>query len=256
MNIQSKQLIELLGKFPNLYTLVPVVTTYGLIPADFSRGVVGDPTILSLMAEEFKRLIDFNNIDVIAGIDLSGVTMGCALALATNKPLIIVRETSKRPGRPSIVGDVNFIKPGSRVLLVDDSMAAAKTKQERVEKLATLGAKVTDLAVFIYGQYQIDRYLDKFQDVFKIQKWFDNSGIKLHYLLTWKELADLQYQYSTIDKKFNEIVREALHWDAWEDDGEGYVTKFVNCYRHHNVELPDYVVDFYKEKGIDVNNLV
>jgi len=255
MNIKSQELIDRLGKFPNLYTLVPVMTTYGLIPADFSRGVVGDPTILRLMAEEFNQLIDFNNIDIIAGIDLSGVTMACALSLVTNKPLIIVREASKRPGRPSIVGDVNFIKPGVRVLLVDDSMAAAKTKQERVEKLAAVGARVTDLAVFIYGQYQIDRYQDKFQDVFKIQKWFDNSGIKLHYLLTWKELADLQYKYGTINKEFNEVVREALHWDAWLDNDEGYLAKFVNCFRIHNVPLPDYVIEFYKQKGIDINNL-
>ncbi|KKW00750.1 MAG: hypothetical protein UY34_C0022G0015 [Parcubacteria group bacterium GW2011_GWA2_48_9] len=72
MNIQNPELIKRLGTFPNLYTLVPVLTSYGLIPADFSRGVVGEPAILRLIAEEFTRLIDFSEVDVVAGIDLSG----------------------------------------------------------------------------------------------------------------------------------------------------------------------------------------
>lgn len=110
MKIKNKELIERLGKFQNLYTLVPVLTSYGLIPADFSRGVVSEPTILRLMTEEFKRLIDFSEIDVIAGVDLSGVTLATAMSLATGKPMVIVREKSKRPGRPTIVGDVNFLK--------------------------------------------------------------------------------------------------------------------------------------------------
>jgi len=71
MNIQNPELIKRLGTFPNLYTLVPVLTSYGLIPADFSRGVVGEPAILRLIAEEFTRLIDFSEVDVVAGIDLS-----------------------------------------------------------------------------------------------------------------------------------------------------------------------------------------
>ena len=255
MNIKNQELIEKLGKFSNLYTLMPVMTSYGLIPADFSRGVVTEPEILRLLGQGFAQLIDPTSYDVIAGIDLSGVTLAASLSLTVNKPFIIVREVSKRPGRPAIVGDINFLKPGSRVLLLDDSMAAAKTKRARVEMLAAVGAKVTGIAVFIYAQYQIDRFKDKYQEVFDSQIWFDKSGIKFYHLITWKELADLQLQHGTIDKEFNELVREALHWDAWEDDGEGYLTKFVNCYKHHNVPLPDYVIEFYNQKGIDVKKL-
>ncbi|MFH1235341.1 MAG: phosphoribosyltransferase family protein [Parcubacteria group bacterium] len=255
MNIQNQELTQRLGTFQNLWTLVPVMTSYGLIPADFSRGVVGEPTILRLIAEEFKRLIDFSEIDVVAGIDLSGVTLALAISFATGKPMVIVREKSKRPGRPTVVGDVNFLKPGSRVLLVDDSMAAAKTKRDRALKLEELGAQVTGVAVFIYAEYQIDRFKEKYQDVFDSQTWFDTSGIHLYYLVTWKELADLQLKYGTIKKDFNEIVREALHWDAWEDDGEGYLTKMVRCFHNHNVPIPEYVTEYYVSKGIDLNKL-
>ena len=255
MNIQNKELIERLGTFPNLFTLVPVMTSYGLIPADFTRAVVGEPTILKLMAEEFKRLIDFNKIDVIAGIELSGVTLATAISLTTGKPMVIVRGKSKRPGRPMIVGDVDFLKPGSRILLVDDSTAAAKSKRESTQKLEEFGIEVTNIVVFIFGEYQIDRFHEKYQDVFNSQVWLDNSGIQLSYLITWKELADLQLQYGTMDKDFNAIVREALHWDTWEDDGEGYVTKMVRCFRKHKTPIPDYVVDYYKLKGIDLSKL-
>lgn len=255
MDIQSKELIERLGKFPNLFTLVPVMTSYGLIPVDFTRGVVGEPTILKLLAEEFKRLIDFNQIDVIAGIELSGVTLATAISFATGKPMVIVREKSKRLGRPTIVGDVDFIKAGSRVLLIDDSMAAAKTKRDRVLKLEAVGARVTDIAVFIYGEYKIDRFHEKYKDVFDSQAWLDKSGINLSYLITWKELADLQFKYGTMEKDFNEIVCEALHWDTWEDDEEGYVTKMVRCFRNHNTPIPDYMIDFYKTKGIDLSKI-
>jgi len=255
MNIENKELVERLGKFPNLFTLVPVITSYSLIPGDFSRGVVTEPNILRLLAQEFKRLIDMKTYDVIAGIDLSGVTLATALALEVNKPFIIVRETSKRPGRPMIVGDLDFLRPGSRVLLVDDAMAAAKTKRDRVLKLEEAGSKVVGIAAFIYCEYQIDRFYDKYKDVFTSQDWFDKSGLKFYYLITWKELADLQLKYGTMDKEFNAIVREALHWDAWEDDGEGYLTKMVNCFKNHQVPIPDYALDFYKTKNIDLNTL-
>ena len=255
MNIQNQELIDRLGAFRNLFTLVPVVTSYGLIPADFSRGVVTEPALLKLMASEFMGVIDFAQVDVVAGIDLSGVTLATAISLATGKPMVIVRERSKRPGRPVVVGDVNFMRPGTRALLVDDSMAAAKTKRERTATLAALGARVVGVAVFIFGEYQIDRYHAKYKDVFESQRWFDQSGIKLYRLITWKELADLQLKYGTMNKEFNEIVREALHWDAWEDDGEGYLTKMVRCFRNQQAPIPDYMVDFYRQKGIELHSL-
>ncbi|HCM68399.1 MAG TPA: hypothetical protein DIS62_05405 [Candidatus Kerfeldbacteria bacterium] len=134
-------------------------------------------------------------------------------------------------------------------------MAAAKTKHDRALKLEELGAKVTGVAVLIYGEYHVDRFKEKYQDVFDSQAWFDKSGIDLSYLVTWKELADLQLKHGTIEKDFNEIVREALHWDAWEDDGEGYLTKMVRCFNNHNVPMPDYVTDYYISKGIDLGKL-
>ncbi|MFA6524909.1 MAG: phosphoribosyltransferase family protein [Patescibacteria group bacterium] len=252
MNIQSQELIKRLGTFPNLFTLVPVMTSYGLIPVDFTRGVVGEPTILKLLAEEFKRLIDFSQVDIIAGIELSGVTIATAISMATGKPMVIVRGESKRAGRPVIVGGMNFIKPGTRVLLVDDSMAAAKSKRESTKKLAEVGAIVTGVAVFIYGEYQIDRFHEKYQDVFDSQSWFDQSGIRLYHLILWKELTDLQLKYGAMDKELNAIARESLHWDTWEDDKEGYITKMVQCFRHHKIQIPDYVLEYYESKGVDL----
>ncbi|MBU0613564.1 hypothetical protein KKB10_06180 [Patescibacteria group bacterium] len=255
MNIQNEELIKRLGTFPNLFTLVPVITSYGLIPVDFTRGVVGEPTILQLIAAEFKLLIDFDQFDVIAGIELSGITMATAIAIATGKPMVIVRGKSKRPGRPVIVGDVNFIKPVTRVLLIDDSMAAAKSKRESTKKLADIGATVTGIAVLIYGEYQIDRFHEKYQDVFNSQAWLDQSGIQLHHLITWKELTDLQLKYGTMDKELNAIARESLHWDAWEDDEEGYITKMIQCFKNRKILIPDYVSKHYQSKGIDLTVL-
>ncbi|MFA6271667.1 MAG: phosphoribosyltransferase family protein [Patescibacteria group bacterium] len=252
MNIHNQELIKRLGTFPNLFTLVPVMTSYGLIPVDFTRGVVGEPMILRLLAEEFKRLIDFSQVDIIAGIELSGVTMAAAISMATGKPMVIVRGKSKRAGRPVIVGDMDFIKPGTRVLLVDDSMAAAKSKRESAKKLAEVGAIVTGVAVFIYGEYQIDRFHEKYQDVFDSQLWFDHSGIRLYHLITWKELTDLQLKYGTMDKELNAIARESLHWDTWEDDEEGYITRMVQCFKQRKLLIPDYVLEYYKSKGIDL----
>lgn len=137
--------------------------------------------------------------------------------------------------------------------MVDDTMAAAKTKRERVVKLEEFGVKVTGIAVVIFGEYQIDRFREKYGEVFASQDWFSTSGIDLTYLITWKELADLQLRHGTIDKAFNEIVRESLHWDAWEDDGEGYLTKMVRCFRNHNIPIPDYVLDYYKLRKIDLD---
>ena len=132
MKVSNQQLLERIGKFPGLFVLQPVITSSGFIPADQSRGLLGDPVILAGLADEFKHEINFEQIDAIVGIDLSGVTLATAISFATQKPLVIAREKPKREGRPALVGGDDYLRPGSRVLLVDDLIALGKTKIERI----------------------------------------------------------------------------------------------------------------------------
>ncbi|MBI2552659.1 hypothetical protein HYW17_05165 [Candidatus Uhrbacteria bacterium] len=252
MNIKNPELIQKLATFKPLFQLKPTIVATGqFIPVDWSRGVIQEPEILKLMAKEFFRLIDFSIIDVVAGIELQGVTLATAIALETGKPMVIVREKPKRPGRSPIVGDVNFISAGVRVLLVDDLMAYGGTKEERIKLLEERGAKVTDIAVFIKvlptppNKPLIPSYN------FKAAEWLQERGIGLHYLIDYPELARLQLAAGVISQELCEIEQKNSDGPYWER-GENLL-RVYKLMKKEGVPIEEFVVQFMKEHGVEVS---
>lgn len=252
MNIKNPELIQKLATFKPLFLLKPTIVATGqFIPVDWSRGVVQEPMILRLMAKEFLRLVDFSKIDVIAGIELQGVTLATAIAFETGKPMVIVREKPKRPGRSSITGDVNFIKPGVRVLVVDDLMAYGGTKEERIKLLEERGAVVKDVAVFIKvlptppTKPLIPGYN------FNAAQWLEQRGIQLHFLVDYPELARLQLQAGTISQELCEIEQNNSNGPYWEDGKN--LQRLYELMKKEGVPIEEFVMQFMKEHGVKLS---
>ncbi len=101
--------------------------------------------IARLMAEEAgKAGVEF---DRVAGPELGAVPIATALALETGKPLVIVRKKPKGHGTGSqIEGEV---KPGERILLVEDVTTTGGSVLRAAEVLEKLGAKITAISVVV-----------------------------------------------------------------------------------------------------------
>ena len=81
--------------------------------------------------------VDWNNVDIILGIEAMGIPLATALSLSSGKPLVVGRKrTYGLPGEFSIdqttgysKGEIyiNDINRGDRVLLVDDVVSTGGT---------------------------------------------------------------------------------------------------------------------------------
>lgn len=101
--------------------------------------------IAGMMAEEARRRgIGF---DRVAGPELGAVPIATALSLETEKPLVIVRKKPKGHGTGSqIEGE---IRPGERVLLVEDVTTTGGSVLKAAGVLEGLGAEIAAIMVVV-----------------------------------------------------------------------------------------------------------
>ncbi|NJE11288.1 orotate phosphoribosyltransferase [Thermococcus sp. MAR1] len=101
--------------------------------------------IARLMAERTKAFgIEF---DRIAGPELGAVPIATALSLETGKPLVIVRKKPKGHGTGSqIEGEV---KPGERILLVEDVTTTGGSVLKAAKVLEKAGAEIAAISVVV-----------------------------------------------------------------------------------------------------------
>jgi adenine phosphoribosyltransferase len=244
--IKNKKLIERIANFKDLFYLQPNASVIGLIPTQFNKSALTDPRILKGLAREVKRIVNFKDIDLIAGTELAGVTLATSIALETNKSFVIVRNKAVRVGRSNIWGDTNFLKPGSRVLLVDDNIAGGGTKRKMIKILESQKAKVTDLLVLYDFKYQKTKRFN----LKKERSFLTKKKIKFHPLFTWKELIDLQYGHKMIDKDLRDICLAMEKMYLFNNDRYGYITKTINLMKKYKMRIPDYFKDWLKERGM------
>ena len=116
--------------------------------------VVQDPEGLMLAVEKMTELIDDVECDVIVGAESRGFIFGSALALNKNAGLVLARKPGKLPretvsvqydleyGKGEIHIHKDAIKPGMKVVIVDDLIATGGTSLAMAQLVEKLGGEV------------------------------------------------------------------------------------------------------------------
>ncbi|WP_297495893.1 orotate phosphoribosyltransferase [Thermococcus sp.] len=113
------------------------------------KKLITNPGVLKLIAELMKEKAEELGVefDRVAGPELGAVPIATALSLETGKPLVIVRKKPKGHGTGSqIEGEV---RPGDRVLLVEDVTTTGGSVLRSAKVLEKEGAKVTAILVVV-----------------------------------------------------------------------------------------------------------
>ncbi len=144
-----------------------------------------------IMQHAFKMIdktIGWNKIDVVAGGETAGIPFAAFLAALAKKSMIYVRKQPKGFGRMAqIEGD---LKPGKRVLLVEDLATDGGSKLVFIEALKKAEAKVTDcFVIFHYGIFP--------QSV----EMLAAGGVKLHALATWWDALEAAQKHKYCDER-------------------------------------------------------
>ncbi len=128
-----------------------------------------DPVVLQEVVEALLQVGNFD-CDCIVTAEAMGFPLAALLSVRTGKPYVFLRK--KKYGLPGEVsvrqvtgyskGDLylNFVKPGDRVVFVDDVVSTGGTLRAVVEALRVAGAEVVDVLVVF----------DKMEDKTELEK--------------------------------------------------------------------------------------
>jgi len=120
---------------------------------------LAEPAIFKLCIDIFVERYASLQVDCIAGLDARGFILGPPIALALNKPFIMIRKQGKLPnavtgskyskeyasehaGGDELCMSKTSIAPGKRVLIIDDLVATGGTLIAACDLMASVGFQV------------------------------------------------------------------------------------------------------------------
>ncbi len=116
--------------------------------------VLQDPEGLKLAIDSMIKLLDGVDFDVIAGAESRGFIFGAPIAYALGKAFVPIRKKGKLPcetisekydleyGTAEIEMHKDAIKPGQKVVVVDDLIATGGTIEASIKMIEKLGGEV------------------------------------------------------------------------------------------------------------------
>ncbi len=139
---------------------IPDFPAPGIIFRDVT-GILQDAEGLKLGVDEMTQLVRDLKADVVAGLEARGFIFGMPIAYNLGVPFVPVRKKGKLPratvektynleyGTATIEIHKDAIKPGQRIVLVDDLVATGGTLKAAAELVEELGGKVAGIVALI-----------------------------------------------------------------------------------------------------------
>lgn len=137
--------------------------------------VLADPVAFQFVIDELAKPYLDKEFDLIVGIDARGFLLASALAYKLNKGLVIVRKQGKLPYKTFekeyaleyasniIEMHVDSIKPGQKVIIIDDVLATGGTMKATVDLVNELSGDIVGISflidlTFLKGREKLEGY--------------------------------------------------------------------------------------------------
>ena len=139
---------------------IPDFPEKGIIFRDVTS-ILMDADGLKLAIDELAKCLEGMDFDVIAGAESRGFLFGMPLAYLLHKPFVPIRKKGKLPcetvektydleyGTATIEIHKDAIKPGDKVVLLDDLIATGGTMKAAAELAEELGGEVVEMLFLI-----------------------------------------------------------------------------------------------------------
>jgi len=116
-----------------------------------NRKLISYPRIRTFIKTELARLIleNFQEVDAIAGVATGAIAPGALVADTLGLPFVYIRSTPKDHGLENLIE--GELKPGSKVVVVEDLVSTGKSSLKAVEAVRRDGSEVIGMvANFTY----------------------------------------------------------------------------------------------------------
>ena len=137
--------------------------------------VLADARLFSGCIELLTQDIKPGNVDAVVGIDARGFIFAAAAAIKLEAGFVPIRKKGKLPyqtheqeydleyGTATVAVHVDALKPGNRVLLIDDLLATGGTAAAAAALVQKLGAQILEIAFlielsFLNGREKLKQY--------------------------------------------------------------------------------------------------
>ena len=153
---------------------IPDFPEKGIIFRDVTS-VLQDADALKLSIDELAKRLEGVDFDVIAGAESRGFIFGAPLAYVMHKPFVPIRKKGKLPretvsvsydleyGSAEIEMHKDSIKPGQKVVIVDDLIATGGTVEAAAKLVEQLGGEVVKIVFLmelagLEGRKKLEKY--------------------------------------------------------------------------------------------------
>jgi orotate phosphoribosyltransferase len=132
--------------------------------------------LMDLASETILANAGFEQFDTVAGVESSGIAYAAWIAERLSLPLQYVHRRPRGFGREAQIAGT--LRPGARVLMVDDVSTDGRSKVELAQALRAVEARVDHVLVLF------------FYDVFaEARALLAELRLRLHHLATWRDIA-------------------------------------------------------------------
>lgn len=158
-------------------TSIPDFPEPGIIFRDITS-VISSAEGLTLAIDELTKLLDGVEFDALAGLESRGFLFGMPIAYNLKKPFLPIRKKGKLPretvessydleyGSATIEMHKDDVKPGMKIVLIDDLIATGGTLEAAARLVEMLGGEVVKIICLLelaglngrakLGKYHVD----------------------------------------------------------------------------------------------------
>lgn len=154
------------------------------------RALISHVEIRDLVTEAFVEQAGGMDVEVIAGTATAGIPWAAFLADRLKKPMIYVRSEAKEHGTKKRVEGA--LKPGQKVLLIEDHISTGKSSVSALNALREEGAQVdTILAI---NSYELKEADEAFAAAGATVKTLSNYSVILQVVMEEGLITEEQHQ--------------------------------------------------------------
>ena len=169
-----------------------------------NRKTLSYPDIRSFIKVELSRLIleNFSEVEAVAGVATGAIAHGALVADNLGLPYAYVRSTPKDHGLENLIE--GNLKPGQKVVVVEDLVSTGKSSLKAVEAIRQAGCEVLGMvAIFTYEFPVADEQ-------------FKAAGVKLLTLSNYSAMLETALETKYIRETDVETLKE------WRTDPENW----------------------------------
>ncbi len=165
-----------------------------------NRKTLSYPEVRNFIKVELSRLIaeNFSQAEVVAGVATGAIAQGALVADTLSLPFVYIRSTPKDHGLENLIE--GNIKPGQKVVIVEDLVSTGKSSLKAAQAVRDAGAEVIGMvAIFTYEFPQA-------------AEAFKQAGIQLLTISNYTAMVDAAVKAKYIKPKDVETLKQ------WRED--------------------------------------